>query len=59
MHLIKLNKILVRYLLFHKKLGLQSLQISPIFKLSFIFTLLSRGKTLLITNSMPVSLISN
>ena len=45
--------------LFHKNLGLQSLQISSIFKFNFIFTLLSYGETLLITNSINASLISN
>ena len=45
--------------LFHKNLGLQSLQISFTFKFNFIFTLLPCGETLLITNSIQVSLISN
>ena len=42
--LIKLNKILVRCHLFHKKLGLQSLEV--IFKFNFIFTLLHCSETL-------------
>ena len=59
MPLIKLNKIPVLCHSFHRKLGLQSLQISPTFKFNFISTLLSCGETLLITNSIHVSLISN
>ena len=59
MPVIKLDKTLVRCHLFHKKLGLQSLQFSFTFKFNFIFTLLPCGETLLITNSILVSLISN
>ena len=44
--------------LFHQKLTLQSLQISSTFKFKFIYTL-SCGVTLLISNSIHVSLISN
>ena len=58
MSLIRLNKMLVRCYLLHKKLGLQFLRISSDFKFSFIFTL-PCGKTLLITNSIHVFLISN
>ena len=39
MPLIRLNKFLVRYNSFHKKLSLQSLRISSTFKFNFIFTL--------------------
>ena len=59
MPLIKLNKILVRCHLFHKKLRLQSLQVSSSFKFNVIFTLVPCGETLLITNSIHVSLIPN
>ena len=52
MPLIKLNKMLVRCHLFHKELGLQSLQVSSTFKFNFVFTLLPCGETLLITNSI-------
>ena len=45
--------------LFHKKLGLQSLQITSTFKFNFIFTLSPYDKTLLISNSIHVSFISN
>ena len=49
---IKLDKILVCCHLFHKKLGLQSLQHSSTFN-----SILPCGETLLITNSIQVSLI--
>ena len=55
----QLNRILVCCHLFHKKLALQSLQISSTFKFNFIFTLLRCGETLLITYSIHASLISN
>ena len=53
------KKNLVRCHLIHKKSGLQSLQISSTFKFNFIFTLLPYGETLLIANSIHVSLISH
>ena len=56
MPLIRLNKILLRCHLFHKKLELQSLEISATFKFNFIFTL-PCGETLLITVQLRVSLI--
>ena len=59
MPLVKLNKNLMRCHLFHKKSGLQSLQISCTFKFNFVFTLLPYSETLLIANSIRVSLISN
>ena len=49
--LIRLNKILLGGHLAHKKIALQSLQISSTFKFNFIFTL-PCGETLLITNSI-------
>ena len=59
MPLVKPKKNLVRCHLIHKKSGLQSLQISSTFKFNFIFTLLPYGETLLIANSIHVSLISH
>ena len=59
MALIKLSKIKVRCHLFHKKLGLQSLQIFSTFKFNFLFMLLPCDETLLITHLMHVSLIPN
>ena len=53
MLLVRLNKILVRCHLIHKKIGLQSLQISSTFEFNIIFTL-HCGETLLITNSIHV-----
>ena len=58
MPLIRLNKILMRCHLFHKKLGLQYLQISSTFEFIIVFTL-HCSETLLIANSVHVSLISN
>ena len=60
MSLIKLNRNLLLCHLFHKKLGQQSQQIFSTFKFNFIFTLLlTYAGTLLITNLIHVSLISN
>ena len=48
---------LVCCLLFHKKLDLQSLQVSSAFKVISIFIMLPCGEILLSTNSIHVSLI--
>ena len=53
--LIKLSKNLVHCHVFHKNLGLQSLQISSTFKFNFIFTLLPYGETLSVANGIHVS----
>ena len=55
----KTKQILVPCHLFHKKLGLQYLQTFCAFKFIFIVTLLTCCETLLITNSIYVSFMSN
>ena len=59
MALIKVNKILLHCHFTHKKLGLQSLQISSTFKFSFMFKLLPYTEALLTKNSIHVPLISH
>ena len=56
MPLIRLNEVLVRCHLFHRKLEPQTLQISSTFKFNFIFTLPCR-ETFLIKISIHLSLI--